>query len=388
MNLGNIMGNIGWAANAGLKFMTGTQQMQENRQNFQQQQQMNAYKLQEEQLNLQRNRMAFDLFKKSMAGQGEQPQQQQEATPQKQQQEATPQTRENYFSGTLSQLTSQINLATQRQQTDMMMGKDTSKETSTIISAHKEMANIHKEMADTQAHFFTSASNPMDYKAGWSDYIKQFPNQARAEIQKDPSILDFNSPAAKHFIQTKIQGAQTTAQIQSIAAENKRANESRKERLQMHNDSLAAQREARLSREGIATQGKAERATDKAETRYNREMDSNQTALSQIFEKINSNLDRDTFKIKNSINLSAQPDSTGLSPRDQELARVQASADKAKAQAVNDYTNRAIAAYNRNGIKSGLTKDEFTNEVIQSLSGRLNPDVSGRWAEYIKSKLK
>lgn len=379
MNLGNIMGNIGWAANAGLKFMTGTQQMQENRQNFQQQQQMNAYKLQEEQLNLQRNRMAFDLFKKSMAGQGEQPQQQQEATPQ---------TRENYFSGTLSQLTSQINLATQRQQTDMMMGKDTSKETSTIISAHKEMANIQKEMADTQAHFFTSASNPMDYKAGWSDYIKQFPNQARAEIQKDPSILDFNSPAAKHFIQTKIQGAQTTAQIQSIAAENKRADESRKERLQMHNDSLAAQREARLSREGIATQGKAERATDKAETRYNREMDSNQTALSQIFEKINSNLDRDTFKIKNSINLSAQPDSTGLSPRDQELARVQASADKAKAQAVNDYTNRAIAAYNRNGIKSGLTKDEFTNEVIQSLSGRLNPDVSGRWAEYIKSKLK
>lgn len=379
MNLGNIMGNIGWAANAGLKFMTGTQQMQENRQNFQQQQQMNAYKLQEEQLNLQRNRMAFDLFKKSMAGQGEQPQQQQEATPQ---------TRENYFSGTLSQLTSQINLATQRQQTDMMMGKDTSKETSTIISANKEMANIYKEMADTQAHFFTSASNPMDYKAGWSDYIKQFPNQARAEIQKDPSILDFNSPAAKHFIQTKIQGAQTTAQIQSIAAENKRADESRKERLQMHNDSLAAQREARLSREGIATQGKAERATDKAETRYNREMDSNQTALSQIFEKINSNLDRDTFKIKNSINLSAQPDSTGLSPRDQELARVQASADKAKAQAVNDYTNRAIAAYNRNGIKSGLTKDEFTNEVIQSLSGRINPDVSGRWAEYIKSKLK
>ena len=379
MNLGNIMGNIGWAANAGLKFMTGTQQMQENRQNFQQQQQMNAYKLQEEQLNLQRNRMAFDLFKKSMAGQGEQPQQQQEATPQ---------TRENYFSGTLSQLTSQINLATQRQQTDMMMGKDTSKETSTIISANKEMANIYKEMADTQAHFFTSASNPMDYKAGWSDYIKQFPNQARAEIQKDPSILDFNSPAAKHFIQTKIQGAQTTAQIQSIAAENKRADASRKERLQMHNDSLAAQREARLSREGIATQGKAERATDKAETRYNREMDSNQTALSQIFEKINSNLDRDTFKIKNSINLSAQPDSTGLSPRDQELARVQASADKAKAQAVNDYTNRAIAAYNRNGIKSGLTKDEFTNEVIQSLSGRINPDVSGRWAEYIKSKLK
>ena len=388
MNLGNIMGNIGWAANAGLKFMTGTQQMQENRQNFQQQQQMNAYKLQEEQLNLQRNRMAFDLFKNSMAGQGEQPQQQQEATPQKQQQEATPQTRENYFSGTLSQLTSQINLATQRQQTDMMMGKDTSKETSTIISAHKEMANIQKEMADTQAHFFTSASNPMDYKAGWSDYSKQFPNQARAEIQKDPSILDFNSPAAKHFIQTKIQGAQTTAQIQSIAAENKRADESRKGRLQMHNDSLAAQREARLSREGIATQGKAERATDKAETRYNREMDSNQTALSQIFEKINSNLDRDTFKIKNSINLSAQPDSTGLSPRDQELARVQASADKAKAQAVNDYTNRAIAAYNRNGIKSGLTKDEFTNEVIQSLSGRINPDVSGRWAEYIKSKLK
>lgn len=379
MNLGNIMGNIGWAANAGLKFMTGTQQMQENRQNFQQQQQMNAYKLQEEQLNLQRNRMAFDLFKKSMAGQGEQPQQQQEATPQ---------TRENYFSGTLSQLTSQINLATQRQQIDMMMGKDTSKETSTIISANKEMANIYKEMADTQAHFFTSASNPMDYKAGWSDYIKQFPNQARAEIQKDPSILDFNSPAAKHFIQTKIQGAQTTAQIQSIAAENKRADASRKERLQMHNDSLAAQREARLSREGIATQGKAERATDKAETRYNREMDSNQTALSQIFEKINSNLDRDTFKIKNSINLSAQPDSTGLSPRDQELARVQASADKAKAQAVNDYTNRAIAAYNRNGIKSGLTKDEFTNEVIQSLSGRINPDVSGRWAEYIKSKLK
>lgn len=379
MNLGNIMGNIGWAANAGLKFMTGTQQMQENRQNFQQQQQMNAYKLQEEQLNLQRNRMAFDLFKKSMAGQGEQPQQQQEATPQ---------TRENYFSGTLSQLTSQINLATQLQQMDMMMGKYTSKETSTIISAHKEMANIQKEMADTQAHFFTSASNPMDYKAGWSDYIKQFPNQARAEIQKDPSILDFNSPAAKHFIQTKIQGAQTTAQIQSIAAENKRADESRKERLQMHNDSLAAQREARLSREGIATQGRAERATDKVETRYNREMDSNQTALSQIFEKINSNLDRDTFKIKNSINLSAQPDSTGLSPRDQELARVQASADRAKAQAVNDYTNRAIAAYNRNGIKSGLTKDEFTNEVIQSLSGRINPDVSGRWAEYIKSKLK